>query len=354
MPEASLPRHATNGPTRDLVAFHWRAGARVALRANAIVGATVVFFYGLEDEAPTRIHAAILELVARRGTWNTRVTLAAICVALAGVAMPRITLGATGWMRSLAVSRTTSRRAAIAALCGTQAFAIVVAILALLGALFVYHARLDAAKVASLPLIIISAAAVVLPVERRAGPALALIALALAAIGAWIPNIIAVAVLVSSDRLSGGIVRLRRKPVHTAPRWSMAASPIAQWIRLTTRTLPVATLIAITFAPAIFVAFGYLIVLHNPDLDREAQMRTVRICGSLAIAVLSTALASSIVRTRPAWPWVRSLPWSSRQRVAGDVTLLGVTMALAVVALVPLDWRSAIVVALLLPPMAAP
>src|SRR6185503_13169395 len=133
MPEASLPRHATNGPTRDLVAFHWRAGARVALRANAIVGATVVFFYGLEDEAPTRIHAAILELVARRGTWNTRVTLAAICVALAGVA-----------------------------------------ILALLGALFVYHARLDAAKVASLPLIIISAAAVVLPVERRAGPALAL------------------------------------------------------------------------------------------------------------------------------------------------------------------------------------
>lgn len=336
-----------------LIRFHCRAGARVALRANAVVAGAVVFFYGMEDDAPARIRATTRELVARHAGWSARMKLAGICVALAGVAMPRVVLGATGWMRSLAISSATSRRASIAALCATQAFAILLAVLAICGAVSVYHASLDVGKVLGLPLLMFAAAATVLPVERKAGLVLAALALVCAVPGTLPLDGIAIAALIVGDRVAGGVARLRRRPVHPARLPLAWSSPVAQWTRLTTRSLPVSALIATALTPAIFIAFAYFIVLHNPELDSDTAHRTVRICGVLALWPLGSALSSTIVRTRPAWAWARSLPWSARQRVLGDFVLHIAGLAVVPIALLPLDWRHAVIVALLILPMTA-
>jgi hypothetical protein len=68
--------------------------------------------------------------------------------------------------------------------------------------------------------------------------------------------------------------------------------------------------------------------------------------------MLASALATAVVRARPTWPWARSLPWSSRHRVLGDTLLLGTALLVVPLSLLPLDWRSAAIVALVVPPMA--
>jgi len=338
---------------RALLRFHWRAGARVALRANGIIGAAVVFLYGLQDDAPTRIRSTTLDLIARHSGWNARLKLTGICLALAGVAMPRVTLGATGWMRSLAVSASASRRAAIIALAATQLFAIILGTAALVAAATVYHAPIDAGKLIGLPLIIVAASAVMLPVERKAGAVFAAIALIAAVPGHLVLDGISIAALVAADRTAGAIARWRGVPVH---RWSSAwvrASPIAQWVRLTLRTISFATSIGVLLAPTIFVAFAYFILRNNPDLGADLAHRTVRICGTLAECALAAALASSIVRTRPAWAWIRSLPWSARQRVLGDLVMHATALFMIPLVLVPLDAANAGAVALLAIPLGA-
>lgn len=348
-----------NASTRLLVRFHWSAGARVALRANAMVAAIVVFLFGSAPQALTVLRVTILQFVSRGEDWQARMEFAAICVALAGVAMPRVTLGATGWMRSLPVSGRSSRRAAVVALCGTQAFAMVVAVLSIAGAAAVYHAPLIAGKIAGIPIIIVAAAMFVLPVRSSLGPMFALLAIIFAVPGHWLTNALAIVLLIVSDQTAGAIVPLRRrrakqrkqrqrrsasKPI-TEPRW--------QWARLTLLALPKANAVAGFFLPVVFVAFGYFIVLNNPDLPHETALRTVRVSGSLSVLALASALSNSTLRSRPVWPWVRSLPWSARNRVVNDAVLALMPLLLVPLSLAPLVLGPALAVAATTPAIAA-
>src|SRR5262245_38303724 len=110
--------------TPALIRFHRAAGARVALRANGIVGAIVVFLFGVSAPAPdplATLRATLLGVVAADRPWTARGMLAAFCIALAAVAAPRVTLGTTGWVRSLGASAAEHRRAAVVALFIAQA-----------------------------------------------------------------------------------------------------------------------------------------------------------------------------------------------------------------------------------------
>jgi hypothetical protein len=106
-------------------------------------------------------------------------------------------------------------------------------------------------------------------------------------------------------------------------------------------------------APVTFVAFAYLIVTRNRDLDPVTAHRTVRVCGVIALATLASALGSAIVRERPTSPWLRSLPWSSRDRVDGDAMLHAAVLCVVPAALAPLDWADAAILALTVPAIAA-
>ena len=351
--ERAIGQRGRRWTASDLARFHYGAGARVALRANGIIGASIVFVFGLDMDALAHLRTMVLEIVARHAGWGARGLFAAICVVLAGVSVPRVTLGATGWMRSLPVSSATSRRAAIAALCAVQAFAIVVAVLAVLGASLVYHAALDPAKLLGIALMIPAAAAIALPVRHRAARGIAFVALVLTLPGSWLANLAAAAALVSSDLLAGRIVPVRGGRVRMARAGARRMLPAGQWVRFTTRAIRGTALGASLLLPLAFVAFGYLVLLHNPDLDRGTAARTVRVTGLLALTSFAAALATNIVRARPAWSWARSLPWSARQRVAGDTLLIGVALCAVGVGLLPLDARSAAAVLPLVPPLAA-
>src|SRR5690349_2447799 len=106
---------------RALAAYHWRAGTRAGLRATIILGCVIVFALGSAPDALYTLYQCVLGVVGAGSPPVGRAALAAICVAFAAVAAPRVSVGAGGWMRSLPVSGATARRAAAVALVLAQA-----------------------------------------------------------------------------------------------------------------------------------------------------------------------------------------------------------------------------------------
>jgi hypothetical protein len=341
------------GPVPLLFAFHRRAGARVALRVNGVLAAAIVFIYALDIDVIAHLRLAILQLVSRGAGWTSRMQFAAICVALAAAGMPRVTLGSPSWLRSLPLSSATARRAAILALCTVQVFTIAVAVLATLGAVVVYGKPLESSRILGLVLMIFAAAELVLPVQHVIGPLLAAGALGLGVSGRWSSDAAAIVLLIIADHTSGAVVPFRPRRTRRAWRVGGDSSPVAQWIRLTLRALPFATLAACAIAPSLFAAFAAVIVVHNPDMDAVTAARTIAIGGTLAMIALAAGLSSSLVSRRTAWPWLRSLPWSSRQRVTGDTLLLAAALLVIPICLAFVDWRSGIRLALVAAPLAA-
>jgi hypothetical protein len=155
-----------------------------------------------------------------------------------------------------------------------------------------------------------------------------------------------------ADRMSGGIVPWRRTRGRRA-HVSLAGGAVAEWMRFTLRTLPLASVAGAMFLPVIITALSALIVLHNPDIDAATATRTIRIGGMLALIALAGGLASNIVGARPSWPWARSLPWSSRHRVTGDAILIGTGSILISIYFAFIDVISALQLALTVPAIAA-
>jgi hypothetical protein len=347
-------------PTRALIRFHWNAGARVSLRANAVVGAAVVFLFGSAAPAPNALEtlrATILGLVSAGHAWTSRLELAAVCAALVAVAIPRVTLGVNGWMRSLAATGEMNRRAATVALAAAQAFAIVVAIGACVATPFVYHAPLSLSKILTLPLIVVSVAMVLLPVDHAVGRAIAAVALVLAIPGTWLFGALSVVALGLADRTAGAIVPLRRRGRSLAKRHDARIfrerPTLVHWISISWSALPTSSVIGAALLPAVFVLFGYLIVRHNPHLPAPSVFRAIRISGSLAAATFAATLAQLMLRVRPTWAWARSLPWSSTNRVSADAVALGLPLCLIPIVLAPLAPMHALAVAATLPTIAA-
>jgi hypothetical protein len=344
-------------PTRALIRFHWGAGARVSLRANAIVGAAVVFVFGSAPEALATLRAALLGLVAPGHQWSARLELAAVCAGLVSVASPRVTLGVNGWMRSLAATAAMNRRAAIVALSASQAFAMIVAVGSAIMTVAVYHAPLSIARLLTIPIIIVAVAMTLLPVEHVAARVIAALALALAIPGSWTLGALSIALLAVSDRIAGGIVASRRSSRVIARRRAVrifrARSSLLQWVTISWSALPTASVIGAAILPSIFVAFGYFVVRHNPHLALATAFRAVRISGGLAVAAFSAALSQVMLRVRPVWAWARSLPWSSTNRVSADAVAIALPLCIIPLALVPLAPMHALAVAAMIPLCAA-
>jgi hypothetical protein len=235
----------------------------------------------------------------------------------------------------------------------TQAFCILCVVLSMIAAPVVYHAAIAPAKIVGIIIMLAAAASAVLPVERALGRVLAALALIIAVRATWTFDAIGFAVLIAADATAGAVAPARRTRPRRARRWRTTSSARMQWIRLTVRSLSASAWLASLIAPVILVAFAYLIVTRNRDLDPTTAHRTVRVCGVIALATLASAFGSAIVRERPTSPWLRSLPWSSRDRVDGDALLHAALLFAVPVALVPLDWVNAGILALVVPAIAA-
>ena len=335
-----------------LTKFHWAAGARVALRANAMVLGTVVFIFGSAPEALATLRNFLLGIVGVNNGSGPRMLLAAIAAAFAGTAVRRVMLGANGWMRALPIGGRAAWRASVAALCMAQLAVVTFIPLCALMAAAVYRRPIEWAKVASLFLMIPAVSATVLPSRRIYTRAIAAVALAFAIAGTWGASLGCVAILTFADALSPSIGSVRRANARRSamPR---RASPTAIWIRATWRAMRLEGIAGAAALPVIFGSYAHFIARNNPGIDPSTVATATRVAGALAVAAFSATLANTLLRTRQPWPWARSLPWSSTRRVMVDAIVLGVPMIVVPIGLWPVSGVSSLVVACLLPLAAA-
>lgn len=343
----SAPRAA-----RALTRFLVRSGARVALRANGIVAAMVVFVFALDMDAVANLRVAVLQAVARNRLVGARWMLAALCVMFARLAVPRVALGVTGWIRSLPISPMARRRAMVVALAAAQLFPIAFFTLGALAAVLVYHAALDPAKLVSVPLMVVAASMLALPTQSFAGRGAALVALVFAVLARWPLIVGALAALYVADTVGGDRRRVSSSRPRSMTRAFARGSPAFQWVRFTLKTLPAMTIVGDYLLPGILTAFTALVAVRNPDLGPATVERTVRIGGMLGLIALAAGLATSVTRTRAAWPWARTLPWSSRQRVVADAAMHMAAMCPIVASLAFVNWRAAVTLVCVVPSLA--
>jgi hypothetical protein len=344
-------------PLAAVIRFHWAAGARVALRANALTLGVVVFAFGYAPEALSVLRHFILRVVAvpRGPNQGPRMTLAAIAVALALAAVPRVSLGGAGWMRSLPVDRRTHWRAAVVAVTAAQIAIALFIVIAAAMTRVVYHAPVSFAKLATVPIMMVGVAATVVPGRNPLGRVVAAAACAAAIAGTWALGGAAVVLLILADAVVGGVPmshRQRRSP-HSTTTLAKGSSGMAIWMRATWRAIGVRRLVGSALVPAIPTAFAYFITRNNPELSPETAATVIRVCGGVAVALFLAGEAGALLEVRQPWAWARSLPWSSTNRVMADAIALGLPLLAVPIALIPLAPRQALVVATTIPIAAA-
>lgn len=317
---------------RALLGFHRGAGVRASLRSTTIGVAVAIFAVGSSPAPLALLRAWALALASPGPGTAERAGAAALCLALAAAAARRATLGATGWMRSLPVSRIAARRAAAGASVVGQLAAVVALLAAMVVARTVYDAPLDAAKCATLALLVVAAGAAAVRVEVPAARVMAIVALGAAAWGTWMGAAASLAALVAWDRVAGGLAPPRRVSgrAPAVTRWETAArSPRRHralgrllaarlaWRAGGTRgvvdALPVALIV---------VAFAWLVRRNNPDLDARSAAAVGRAGAGVGVALLVALAANAMLARRAPWGWPRALPWSSADRVRIDAALL--------------------------------
>jgi hypothetical protein len=343
---------------RAIFAFHLRVGARVALLGLVpVLGSTAgaLIFLGPDD-----VKGLTDVLFGRDAGFLPALLLLGVALSLAGFAAPRVVTGLAGWLRHLPATGASHRRAAVLAIAVAQApMFLLIALLAAVPRLTGSAATSDAAvRWAGLPLIALAAAFAVLAARgaatavpgaappsgmaalgARRGAAVLPAALAAglcAGLGSWTAIAAALALLAFADLAAGSLqrspasrswtVEITATTAGTAttmtkgPRRSAAAlTARIAWRAVGWRRTAAAFGIA---APPLAAAAFFL---HNnppPLVSLQEQAGAALLGGGTACALLLAHVAGLLATRRPAWPWARTLPWSSRRRVLSDAAFL--------------------------------
>jgi hypothetical protein len=321
------PRDAPSDPAqlRALLRFHRGGAVRVALRASTLTVAVLIFGFGMAPEPASTLRSAVLAVVGRYAPPDARGFLAAVALSFALAAVPRVTLGAHGWLRSLPVRAHTAWRGAVGALCVAQLPVTIAVLLALPLTLAVYQRPLGAVKLAGLALLLPAAAVTALPVTRPAVRALGAVALAAVVPGRWDGVAVAVLALAAADRVARGAAvartasrRRAARLVHEGPLAALALTTRLTW-RAAGGAPGVLRAIAIAALP---LAAAFAVRRNNPTLAGEVAERVARVAAALAVAFACAGLAERVHRRRPEWVWARSLPWSAAWRARADAVAL--------------------------------
>ena len=104
--------------------------------------------------------------------------------------------------------------------------------------------------------------------------------------------------------------------------------------------------------PALALAAAWFYTRNN-DLVGADLGFVARLWSVIALALYVGAVADIVVTRRPAWPWIRSLPWSSTSRAIDDAIAVGAPAIVVALASSLVDARTVIVSLATLPPLAA-
>jgi hypothetical protein len=331
---------------RSLVRFHVAGGARVASRnAIATIG-LIIIVLGSAPDPLVWLRFLALGAASTRGGSGPLVGLSLIAVGLARDAVPRLTLGLGGWTRSLGASSVDHRRGVMFGLPIIQLPLAAAVVIAALLTLLVYHAPLSWPKLIGAPLALCAAGAAAVPARRWlvATPSF-LAAAILASIGSWVMVAIAAAFFVVGDVSAGALRFPRRRVAVPAP----AAPGTLRMFRFTWRALGWRLVAPLPMAMlALAAAWFYS---RNNDLSVSDTGFVARLWTTIAIALFAGGVGDVVASRRPAWPWARSLPWSSTDRIVDDAIAIGAPAVGIVLASAVVDVRALLYAVMVLPPL---
>ncbi len=293
--------------------FHLRVGIRLAIRKLALV---LAIFFAVIYLFKPELFSLIITASSLTGSLVTGFFSAVVSLSIAGMASRSICLGLNGWIRHLPASSLMFRRlAAISIFVALLPVLIVLAFLA-----FYAHIKFGVsttAYLASLPLLGLASALYALPVKRRiiTRPIAALSCVSLGS--GYLPFIFGgMILLVVTDLISGPLSPTRRRLIfRNAFKGSLISVTIA-WRALRLR-------IFIPYVLALGVIGATSLFISNNSFNISLTVKAVRFGGVLSIVFFCAAVSNMLSARRPPWPWVRSLPWSARERIILDSFFIG-------------------------------
>lgn len=293
------------------------------------------------------LRSLALGVASSRAGSGPLIGLVVIAAALAREAVPRLTLGLGGWTRALPVDGVQHRRGVMLGLLIVQVPLAAAVLLAADLTTALYHVPLSWPKLLGAPLGLLAAGAAVVPTRRWiiAGPAFG-VAAWLACAGEWVMLAAAIAVFAAADVSAGALRFSPRQPAVPAP----GAPGMLRMYRFTWRAVGWRLLAPLPL-PALALAAAWFYTRHNA-LSIEDHRFVTRLWSIIAVALYVGGVGDAIAARRPAWPWARSLAWSSRARALDDAIAIGMPACLVVVASAVIDPRAAIFALASLPPLA--
>jgi hypothetical protein len=292
-------------------------------------------------------------LFGERSTGGSGVLMAGAAVAFASVAAPRVCRGLGGWMRHLPIHGRAQRRAALAAIAVAQTPLLLgLAACALVATQFGKHLGAFLVDLLALAVCAPAAALAVMPVERPllARP-LALAAALLAVSGGAVQLAGGLLLLLAADLVAGELPRhaTAGTPIHV--RSHLGLSDRFVELRIAWRALKW-RLLSSWMAGFLPLGAALLFVANNPLAPQHVRLAGL-LGGAGAVVFLFADLGEALGVRRPAWPWVRSLPWSADRRVRADAALLAAHALPLVLVTAKIDLLAAVAVLALTPWLAA-
>jgi hypothetical protein len=337
-----------NSQINALFQFHIASGGRVASRNAIATISLIIIVLGSAPDPLVWLRFLALGVAGAGAGSGPLIGLTLIAYALARDGVPRLTLGLGGWTRSLPLNGVQHRRGVMYGLPIIQLPLVASVLIAAVLTTAAYHQPLAFAKLLGAPLALVAAGAAVIPSRRwfAAVPLFGASAL-LAAFGRWSWLGVAVMLFIVADLTAGGLRFATARPAVASP----AAPGALRMFRFTWRALGLRLIAPLPVSVlALAAAWFYS---RNNELSPTDTAFVARLWTTIAIALYVGGVGDIIAARRPAWPWLRSLPWSSHDRAVDDAIAIGLPAVGIALASIVVDARTVIFAFAVLIPLSA-
>jgi len=324
--------------------FHFRVGIRVALRVLAPVLAAI---FGLSYILKPEFFIFLARTIFKEsGSLAMGLLFALLVLPVALIVSPRVCYGLGGWVRHLPAGSALHRR--LAALATFTAMIPVLAVLGALASISLWTSRQDVIlSILSLVSLGLASSASTIPVKRRPITApLGILACVLCASGTAAFLGLGVGLILVADQLSGPIVPVRKSRRYHRPLKGFSLLTILSWRAGRLK-------IVSPYLFSILVLLASSLFLRNNSLNPRLISSAARFGGTLCLTVFLAILANILAVKRPPWPWLRSLPMSSSQRILSDSLFLAAHVSILLIPIFMIHRQSIFAGAAFIPVAAA-
>ena len=297
-----------------LIRYYALGSARLAQRNALVSFSLVVISFLIAPEANDEFRAIALAVTAAGAPRGPALLVAIVAVVVCRQSMPTLRLGLAGWTRSLPIPPAELRRAFALGLVVPLAPLVLLELVSAALATTLYGRVLAVPPILGFAAGMLAAGAAATPTRAPLGKPVALTAAFVWTLGTWPAVAASALLLVIWDLLAGPVTAVSRphERTHLADRW--LGSVIAL------RALGLRSLQPLALGVA-FLGAAWLFRVNN-GLSVADSSLAARLATTSAILLGQVGVAEALLARRRPWPWLRSLPISSRRRVLEDAVAI--------------------------------